>query len=191
MQRKQLNSGDVQDLVKQAAKFNSRVLDDRARRVHLSDVNPAVSLSSSTCVCCLVSFNLFALCGQGLQLLLQAHWIRSKHFLSKQQEREHKSVQHSGHVYPASILPGQYSDSINRYSPKELDHLPVNTVITPLPPLSLRVEGPGTIHSKAANVCSSGEQQCSGENIIEGMELAEQLTANTAISVLVCMLVDP
>ncbi len=43
MQRKQLNSDDVQDLVKQAAKFNSRVLDDRARRVHLSDVNPAVS----------------------------------------------------------------------------------------------------------------------------------------------------
>ena len=43
MQRKQLNSDNVQDLVKQAAKFNSRVLDDRERRVHLSDVNPAVS----------------------------------------------------------------------------------------------------------------------------------------------------
>lgn len=138
-----------------------------------------------------MSINLFALCGQCLLLLLQAHWIRSKHFLSKQQEVEHKSVQHSGHVYPASILPGQYSDTIHRFLPKELDRLPVNTVIMPLPTLNLCMEEPSTIHSTAANVNSSGVEQCSGENIIEETELAEQLTANTAISALVRMLVGP
>lgn len=43
IKRKQLNSHDVLDLVKQAAQFNSTVSKDRARRVLLSDVHPAVS----------------------------------------------------------------------------------------------------------------------------------------------------
>ena len=52
--RKQLNSYGVQDLVKQAAEFNSTVSKDRAKRVFLSDVHPAVSyrmLFSSSLLC--------------------------------------------------------------------------------------------------------------------------------------------
>lgn len=43
IQRKQLRSSEVKDLAKLAAAFNSSVSRDRARRVHLSDIHPAVS----------------------------------------------------------------------------------------------------------------------------------------------------
>ena len=48
VQRKQLSSDAVHNLVKEAATFNSRVSRDRARRVHFSGIHPAVSQSSST-----------------------------------------------------------------------------------------------------------------------------------------------
>lgn len=119
-------------------------------------------------------------------LLQQAHWIRGKLFLSDQEEG-HKSVLYSGHVYPASILPGQYSDTVQGYVPKELKHLPVNTVVASLPPPSLCVVRASTNHSSIANVNSSGKQHCSGENIIEEIDLAEQLADSPNISALVSL----
>ena len=154
-------------------------------RLFLSSVCEEVIPKCEYCYICLSPI-LCALGGYCFQLLLQAHWIRSKVFLSEQHEKGCRSRQHSGEIYPASILPGQYSDAVHSYFPKELNCLPINTVVTPLPSLSLCMEGPDTICGTTTNVNSSVERQCSSENIIEGMDLAEQLTVNTTVTALVC-----
>ena len=127
------------------------------------------------------------LCNWDFHVLLQAHWIRGKLFLNEQQEEGHPSLQHSQYAYPVSILQGQYSDTVQGYAPKELKHLPVNTVIASLPPPSLCVVQASADHSAARNVESSGKEQCSGDIIIEGTDLTEQLADSANIGTLVSL----
>ena len=119
-------------------------------------------------------------------LLLQAHWIRSKAFLREQHDKGHNHMQRNRDVYPACILPGQYSDTVNSYFSEELKRLPVNTVVSPLPSLCLCIEGTSTAPETVTDIRTSVEQECSSENIIEEMDLAEQLTVNSPIASQVC-----
>lgn len=119
-------------------------------------------------------------------LLLQAHWIQSKVLLGEQHDKGHNHMQRNGGIYPACILPGQYSDTVNSYSSTELKRLPVNTVVSPLPSLCLCMEETSTAPATDTNIKPSVEQECSRENIIEEMDLAEQLTVNSPITSQVC-----